>query len=226
MDTQFIFPIGDVESFNESLNEVAERTATNAISCQKNILVLVGDVIYQKNPTKYYHIDTFVSNSMNNFWVPHNHRTVLYPKQTESFILDGLNNNQIIFEGKFNHLTLRQCYNIELILSYSPISGIDFLETENIKIRSTSYNSTNIEYCSNTMIEGEMLDSHLIVHSSVDVNINSQTLNVNPFKRECFDFVNNNNLSRSVPSIVNTIDDNRLSSSLPLTLNIVGTFNF
>lgn len=202
---------------------VAESVNRMAVHCQENIFSFHGSEEIEEYPrSTVYPIkmcsrfrprcEMYTENNHREFSVP---KTLQYlsvePNSSDSYILNRLSNMVVFFHGKFNHLTIRLCNNLQIITSSCPISGIDNINGENIKFQTYgTYNHTNIEFSSGTHLNGNVDESYLVVHKSVDVNVNSQPLSTSPFESNVFQF------KRSDP--INISNNHRTTGTLDLHL--------
>jgi hypothetical protein len=127
------------------------------------------------------------SNENKEFTIENNVNCIIDSHLSESYILNQLANCIIQFTEKFNHLLMRECRNVYIITDNSCISGIEMLRCSNITINSSYYNYLNLEYTTQTKINGSIDDNSIIkIMSCLDICVNSKTLLVNEYKNEIY----------------------------------------
>nr|QBK91636.1 MAG: adenylate cyclase associated protein [Pithovirus LCPAC302] len=104
--------------------------------------------------------------------------------KNRSYCLYGLSKSTIVFKKKINHLLIRDCDDVKIYLNGGTISGIDILKGSNVSVRTPKHNFTNVEHSNLTHLNGTLDDDTLIhITRSMDVFINRENMNINPFSQ-------------------------------------------
>lgn len=127
-------------------------------------------------------------NNYNTFFEDHEMYTkggttiVIEGKMDESYDLEGLKRNIVVFKTKIKHLLIRACDDTRIFLNGGTIAGVDIMYGSNVSLRTPKHNYVNIEESSLTNVTGEVDDNTLIhVTKSLDVFVNHKNLRANAF---------------------------------------------
>lgn len=160
-----------------------------ATTTQNLILVIHGPYSIHRN--KFQMCETNNIKTLGEYYCNENQNINLNLPSNISLILDGLESNTILIHNKINHIMIRKCKNINLIIPQSTISGIDVLYCNKIHLITPIINSINLEYDENIYFEGTIdSDSNINITGCLDIKINNESLPINPFISAVY---NNNN---------------------------------
>lgn len=167
------------QNFNKVRDEeIAQQVVTRRCKNIAQVFTLHGE----KSETKKK------LNNYNNFFEEQEMYTkggttiVIEGKMEESYDLEGLNRNIVIFKTKIKHLVIRACDDTRIFLNGGTIAGVDIMYGSNVSLRTSKHNYVNIEESSLTKVTGEVDDNTLIhVTKSLDVFVNHKNLRTNPF---------------------------------------------
>jgi hypothetical protein len=113
----------------------------------------------------------------------------------ESYIFSNITDKQIIINNKVNHITLSNCNNCVFSIR-GCLSGIDLLKCKNVKIIIVSTCFSNIEICSNILLNILNPDFTCLMRCNDNIYINNKNMHSTPFND--FLFVNLENSFHNV----------------------------
>lgn len=179
------------DNFNE---ERAEQLAQQVLAGRTKNLLQVYTLHGEKSQTKKKlnnYLNTFDDHEM---YVKAGTTIVVDGRINESYCLEGLNRNTVVFKNKIKHVVVRKCDDTKVHLNFGTIAGIDIMYGSNVSLRTPKHNFTNIEESSFTKLGGDVDDNSLIhVTKSMDVFVNHKNLRVNPFSSKPLKMVYKNN---------------------------------
>jgi len=161
-------------------NYYANNVFDCAINTQNNVYILHGTRSDFKNKENlpYFmnaksHHDSYVADEDN---------IHLFSFTNKSIILNGLSNVRVVINNKTNHVLMRNCSNVVVLIKTGTISGIDIIKCKYIYVIMPSHNYTNIEYSENINLDASLDNSSQInILGSIDIFSNEQCLPANPF---------------------------------------------
>jgi hypothetical protein len=100
----------------------------------------------------------------------------------------NIQNQSLIFTGKFNHLIITKCKNLKVSLKKA-ISGIDVMQSKEIEVNVDEFDYISFFGCANSAVNSKMKIDETeelqpgIIHLSccLDIYYNKQQLRCNPY---------------------------------------------
>jgi len=109
---------------------------------------------------------------------------IIETEPSNSYVFVNIQNKNLIFSGKFNHLIVTKCKNLKLTL-IKAISGIDIMNTTNININVQEFDYISFFSCSNVNVKSSSdettSDGIIELSSCLDVFYNNRQLRCNPY---------------------------------------------
>lgn len=182
-----------VKNNEEEAYKTAQIVYEQTSNAQDNIYCIVGvrsrDYNKKEDENDMMDVDgTSVEHQRGNSKmtkIRRNDYKILEPtSNTNSYVIDGLQDNNILIKGKINHLVIRDCVNSKIYLGQGVISGIDILYCQGLEIqlKNAVYNYLSIEHCNAISIFGPVNNESLIlIIRSLVVNIGSSQTFCNYF---------------------------------------------
>jgi hypothetical protein len=154
-----------------------------------NFVVFYASVLSSQNKirtfhgphSEHVHPEQFLNASVQSleFYIPANERVFLSENE-HSLILSGLVANTIVISGKVNHVLLRKCSQLTLVLRDVTISGIDIINCATITLHTPIVNYVGLEFSQMIKIWGEVTDvSQVYLTGCLDVMLKDQYLPFN-----------------------------------------------
>lgn len=162
----------------DGCEELAKRVVTARCKNLEQVYTLHGEKTESKKKLNYY-TDSFDEQQM---YSKAGTTVVITGKMDQSYYLNGLNRNIVIFKTKIKHVMVRLCEDTRIFLNGGTVVGIDIMHGSNISLRTPKHNFTNVENSSFAKLNGDV-DSDSLIHvtKSMDVFVNHKNLMVNPF---------------------------------------------
>ncbi|SNW62686.1 Protein with CAP domain, possible adenyl cyclase-associated protein [Orpheovirus IHUMI-LCC2] len=163
-----------VKNNEEEAQKTAQIVYEQTSNAQDNIYCIVGMRSRDYNRRDDDMMDTDDNNGKMTR-IRRNDYKILEPlSNTNSYVIDGLQDNNILIKGKINHLVIRDCVNSKIYLGQGVISGIDILYCQGLEIqmKNAVYNYLSIEHSNSVSIFGPVNNESLIlIIRSLVVNI-------------------------------------------------------
>ena len=199
-------------------SEVAKTVSLNVSKTQRLVFTLHGEKTESKKKLQIYSSEGFKQSS--ELSVKAGATVVIDGSSRYSYCLEGLRNNTVVFKNKINHLMIRNSDDTRVYLNSGTISGIDILKGSNVSVRTSKHNFTNVEQSQVTSLDGEINTDTLIhVTNSIDVIVNEQSINANPFARTQLQLTDSDGTDSDTPEHNNV----RGLSSSPIDRPLVPT---
>lgn len=188
----------EIAVFAETAEKIAEQVAKNSLECTANRINIVGPRASLGEQKHGYFVDRGET------------QTMISGTNKNSFILNGLEDANIVINGKVNHVLIRECYHTKIRIGDGVISGITILKGRKVTVELPIQNTTSFEQTLETMVSGQVTsDTIIYVVSSQDIFINNENLHVHPFVQGVFNrgyFFT----TRYIPPELQTLTDNQV----------------
>lgn len=180
-------------NFNKDRDqEIAEQVVIHRSKNQNQVFTLHGEKSRTKKRLDHYKGTDFGDNA--ELYTKGGITIIIDGKMEQSYCLNGLNRNTVVFKRKVKHVMIRNCDDTRVYLNSGTIAGIDVLFGSNVSIRTPKHNFTNVEQSQHTQLGGTVdKDSVIHVTQSLDVFVNHKNLMVNPFHTKPLKMVYKNN---------------------------------
>jgi len=167
------------ENFN---NETNEDIARKVVSCRieniKQVYTLHGEKSKTKKKLKQY-VDRFEDNEM---YIKSGKTVIIEGSIQDSYFLNGLNRNTLVFKKKIKHIVIRDCTDCKVYINKGTVAGCDVMYGSNVSVITSKHNFVNVEQSSYTRLFGDIdQDSLIHVTQSLDVFANQKNLKVNGY---------------------------------------------
>lgn len=189
----------DIQNNINILQSTASQILSVIVQSRNNIFFLHGPDSEDKKkeeypPTTEIHI-TDKENDTRDYYVDSDSSVFINTNNSNSFIISGNVNSMIIIESKINHLILRKCKNVSVYLGGGTVSGINIVQSDNVRVYSLGFNHITVEFSGNIAfnsnlapydknsisLKEERLDPELMIVcvGCDNITFNSKKLHVN-----------------------------------------------
>lgn len=102
----------------------------------------------------------------------------------DSFIIENLSKKLIKIYGRFNHLTIRNCKNVAVMMD-SCISGVDIIKCTSVSMNISDLNFLEVYSSSNIKIESKSFE-RMIFDKCLDCWYNRVNVRCSPFDKKIY----------------------------------------